>query len=438
MTDASSITHAFSPTEVHVNDGSPTGSSELCDTLAATAAARGLEGMFAELTASLATRKRWHSLFDARLMEARAALGLPLAGDSRAIPAEKQAALEAKSLEACREVGWPLVDEGKVAAGWMYLRAAVEPEEMGRRMAALAERVDVAAPGTTDDQPATDDSPDAAQADETIQEIIHVALWEGADPALGLKLLLSRNGTCNTITAYEQAVSRLPAARQRPAADLLVAHLHREVLASLVHDLHRRGIPVEPGPDASLTGVLESAGGLKDDPAVHVDVSHLQSVLRIARVCTDHVTLRRAWELASYACRLPKETVYAGEPPFENVGESSRLFYGAQLGIEVEPAIAFFRKAAVLAKVEQAGSLPGDVLVLLLWRLARPAEALHAALDRPRDDAGPSLLQATGMLPSLVEMAAASGDWRPLRKACKEHGDEITFAATLAAEHACA
>ena len=437
MTDGSSITHTFSPTEVPVNDGSPTGSSELCDKLSATAKAGGLEGMFAELTASLAARQRWHSLFDARLMAARAALGLPLTGDSRTIPAEKQAALEAKSLEACREVGWPLVDEGKVAAGWMYLRAAVEPEEMGRRMAALADQLD--RPATTSESPtATVDTPDAERADETIQEIIHVALWEGVDPALGLKLLLSRNGTCNTITAYEQAVSRLPAARQRPAADLLVAHLHREVLASLVHDLHRRGIPVEPGPDASLTGVLEAAGGLKDDPAVHVDVSHLQSVLRIARVCTDHVTLRRAWELASYACRLPKETVYAGEPPFENVGESSRLFYGAQLGIDVEAAIAFFRKAAVLSKVEQAGSLPGDVLVLLLWRLARPAEALHAALDRPRDDGGPSLLQATGMLPSLVEMAAASGDWGPLRKACKEHGDEITFAATLAAEHACA
>ena len=420
-----------------MNDGSPTGSSELCDTLAATAAARGLEEMFAELTASLAARQRWHSLFDARLMEARSALGLPLAGDSRTIPAEKQAALEAKSLEACREVGWPLVEEGKVAAGWMYLRAAVDSEEMGRRMAALAERVEGTAT-TSDAQPATDDAPDAERADETIQEIIHVALWEGADPALGLKLLLARNGTCNTITAYEQAVSRLPAARQRPAADLLVAHLHREVLASLVHDLHRRGIPVEPGPDAALTGVLEAAGGLNDDPAVHVDVSHLQSVQRIARVCTDPVTLRRAWELACYACRLPKDSVYPGEPPFENVGAASRLFYGAQLGIEIEGAIAFFRKAAVLAKVEQTGSLPGDVLVLLLWRLARPAEALHAALDRPRDDAGPSLLQATGMLPSLVDMAAASGDFGPLRKACKEHGDEITFAATLAAERASA
>jgi hypothetical protein len=40
------------------------------------------------------------------------------------------------------------------------------------------------------------------------------------------------------------------------------------------------------------------------------------------------------------------------------------------------------------------------------------------------------------MLPSLVEMAAASGDFGPLRKACREQGDEITFAATLAAERA--
>ena len=413
-----------------MNDSGPERSSERCDALQATAASRGLDAMFSELADSLAARKRWHSLFDARLMQARAALGLPLAGDSRSIPPEKQAALEARSLAACREVGWPLVEEGKVAAGWMYLRAAAEPEEVGQRLAALADRLAATAAGDA----AAD--PDAQRADETLQEIIHVGLWEGADPALGLKLLLARNGTCNTITAYEQAVSRLPAVRQRPAADLLVAHLHREVVASLVHDLHRRGIPVEPEPDAGIPGVLEAVGGMKDDPAVHVDVSHLQSVLRIARVCTDPVALRRAWELATYACRLPRETVYPGEPPFEDVGESSRLFYGAQLGIGVDEAVAFFRKAAVMAKVEQAGSLPGDVLIVLLWRLGRAAEALHAALDRPRDEAGASLMQATGMLPSLVEMATVAGDWKTLRNACKEHDDEITFAATLAAEHA--
>ena len=371
----------------------PDPSSSLCDHLALTAQSQGLGAMFESLALSLKERRRWHSLFDARLMQARAELGLPLTGESRAADAAKQAALEERSLEACREVGWPLIAEGKVAAGWMYLRAAAEPEQMSAKLAELvaaskAQPDPIAGNGDTE---STDDS------DVTIQEIIHVALWEGVDPALGLQLLLERNGTCNTITAYEQAVSRLPAARQRPAANLLVAHLHREVLASLVHDLHRRGIPVEPGADGTITGVLEAVGGLQDDPGVHVDVSHLQSVLRTARVCTDQTTIRRAWELASYACRLPREVVYPGEPPFEDVGESSRRFYGAQLGLEVEQAVAFFRKAAVMATVEQAGSLPGDALVLLLWRLGRPAEALHAALARPREDSsGPSMMQATG------------------------------------------
>lgn len=402
----------------------------LCDSLRALAESRGLDGMFESLAATLAAARRWHSLFDARVMQARVALGIPLVGDGRPVGADLQAALEARSLEACREVGWPLLEEGKVAAAWMYLRAAAEPDEVAERLTALAARTDADARGT----PPADEASEGSVADATVQEIIHVALWEGAAPALGLGLLLERNGTCNTITAYEQAVSRLPAARQRPAADLLVEHLHGEISASLRHDLGRRGIAVEPGRDGTIPDLLAAAGGMQGDPAVHVDVSHLHSVLRIARVCTDRESVRRAWELAVYACRLPRETVYAGEPPFEDVGEASRLFYGAQLGIDVEQAVAFFRKAAVLAKVEEAGSLPGDVLVLLLTRLSRPAEALHAALDRPRDDGHASFMQATGMLPSLVDLAAASGDFEPLRKACREHGDAITFAATLAAE----
>ena len=72
--------------------------------------------------------------------------------------------------------------------------------------------------------------------------------------------------------------------------------------------------------------------------------------------------------------------------------------------------------------------------VVLLWRLGRAAEALHAAVERPVGDGMPSTMQAAGMLPSLVELAAAAGDFEPLRRACREKGDEITFAATLAAE----
>ncbi|NBX29661.1 hypothetical protein EBR04_04305, partial [bacterium] len=253
--------------------------------------------------------------------------------------------------------------------------------------------------------------------------------------ALGIELVIRTQGTCNSITAYEQAVSRLPAARQQPAAAVLVDHLHREVATNLATDLERRGIPVPAGHDAepSIVALLDAAGGLKNDPSVHIDVSHLQSVLRNARVCTAEPTIRRAWELACYGCRLPEEVTYPGEPPFENVAEASRLFYGAQLGLEVAAAIVFFRAEALKARIEESGTLPTDTLVVLLWRLGRPAEALHAALERPAGDGMPSAMQAAGMLPSLVELAAAAGDFEPLRRACREKGDEITFAATLAA-----
>jgi hypothetical protein len=177
---------------------------------------------------------------------------------------------------------------------------------------------------------------------------------------------------------------------------------------------------------------LREVGGA-DDASIHVDVSHLQSVLRIARVCTDPEVIREAWELACYACRLPAEMVYPGEPPFENVGESSRQFFGPLLGHDVDRAVGFFRRAAARARIEESGTLPADTLVLLLTRLGRPTEALHAALERPAEGPMPSAMLASGMLPSLVELAAAADSWDALLTACQTRGDEITYAATLAA-----
>ena len=102
--------------------------TDLFDTLAAEAG-RGPAELFATLAASLIERRRWHALFDLRLLEARAAFGLPLTGDLGAVDAVTREHLDERSLAACREVGWPLLEEGSVAAGWMYLRAAAEPTE---------------------------------------------------------------------------------------------------------------------------------------------------------------------------------------------------------------------------------------------------------------------------------------------------------------------
>lgn len=402
------------------------------DALAEACTAAGPEAMLETLAASLTRRGRWHALFDLRMVQARRALGLPLIGETGPLDEPARDTLDDLSLAACREVGWPLLEAGQVAAAWMYLRAAATPADVARKLATLAEGL-LAAPGVFDDE----------DASARLQEIVHVSLWEGVDPALGISLVLRTQGTCNAITAYEQAVSRLPARRQEAAAGVLVRHLHREVAAALTADLADRGATVVNADAATpampaipsmlpLLERLREVGGV-DDASIHVDVSHLQSVLRIARVCTDPDVIREAWELACYACRLPAEMVYPGEPPFENVGESSRQFFGPLLGHDVDRAVGFFRRAAARARIEESGTLPADTLVLLLTRLGRPTEALHAALERPAEGPMPSAMLASGMLPSLVELAAAADSWDALLTACQTRGDEITYAATLAA-----
>ena len=103
-----------------------------------TCADAGPEAMLEALAASLAERRRWHALFDARLMQARVAVGLPPVGSPGDIPAGVRERFDERSLAACREVGWSLLDEGQVAAAWMYLRAVADPAEVSAKLEPLA------------------------------------------------------------------------------------------------------------------------------------------------------------------------------------------------------------------------------------------------------------------------------------------------------------
>jgi hypothetical protein len=395
------------------------------DGLERSCAARGPDAMCVELAASLAARGRWHAVFDLRTVQARLSLGLPATGPIDIADEAIRAKLDDLTLAACREAGWPLLAAGQVAAAWMYLRAAASPGEVADRLAPVAAEATVA----------MRERPEDEEAARLVEEILGVTLWDSADPALGIRIVIETQGTCNAITAYEQGVSRLPASRQEPAAARLVAHLHHEIVQALAEDLLARGIDSSGLiiAEMPLVALLEAAGGMVGDPSIHVDVSHLQSVLRIARVCSDAATLRRCYEMAVYGCRLPEEVTYPGESPFENVAEASRYFFGAQVGRDVAEAVGYFRRQAATADPDVAGSLPLDTLVLLLVRVGRTAEALHEAVNRTREGSPPSTLQAAGLLPSLVELARESGQWAMLLDACRRHGDEVTFAATLAA-----
>jgi hypothetical protein len=401
----------------------------LFDQLSSTASHQGIPAMLAALGDELTRERRWHALFDLRLIQARLAEGLPVVGDAGGLPTEVRDAFEERSRQACLEVGWPLLDDGQVAAAWMYLRASAELDEVATRLEQVAATLD----SRTDDE----------DARRLLEELMHVALWEAVNPPLGLKLLLAHNGTCNTITAYDQSVSRLPPARQAPAARVLVDHLTSELIANLQSDLSRRGIDTT-GID-TLPSLLAIAGDPSQPLGPHVDVSHLHSVLRFARVCSDAETLAKSLELARYADRLPEELRYPGDGPFTELAKASRLFFAGCLGEEVEAATAFFsEKAGITAGSEgrehatargPLEQLAVEYLIVLLARGGRQVEALHIALaSLPR---GGEQAATTGLVPPVVELAAAAeaitpGSMQQLLDACRERADAVTFAQALA------
>lgn len=409
----------------HVNTPLP---PALFDQLSQTASEQGVPAMLAALADELTRERRWHALFDLRLIEARLAEGLPVVGDAGPLSAAVRDAFEERSRQACLEVGWPLLEEGQVAAAWMYLRASAEPEEVASRLEMVAASLE----GSDDDE-----------ARRLIEELVHVALWEAVNPPLGLRLLLAHNGTCNTVTAYDQSVSRLPPVRQAPAAGVLVEHLTEELIANLTHDLIRRGIEVT-GID-TLPGLLAAAGDESQPLGPHVDVSHLHSVLRFARACTDRVMLQKSLDLAIYADRLPQELRYPGDGPFTNMAPASRHFFAGCLGESVDAAAAYFRDKAGLAQDQPGDAATGsrgpleqlavEYLIVLFARGGQPEAALDVALAHlPR---GGEQAATTGLVPPVVELAAQAEARRPgslqqLLDACRDRADAVTFAQALA------
>ena len=408
---------------------------ELADTtllaaeLTATLEEYGTDAMFQKLENSLRHSGRWHSLFDVQLLRARASLKLPLAGPLTNTDDIAKKTLDEKTIAACRDVGWKLFEEGQISSGWMYLRASVETHEIVKRLGHIATRL------LEQDESASND-----EEYQPLQEIIQLALWENLDPALGIRVMLAAQGTCNAVTAYEQSIAGLPPAQQEPAASIMVRHLHDEIFENLGRDLAERKLI---GPalindikarQGTISNLLEAAGGLSDEGSIHVDASHLQAVLRFARICTDEHDIQLAHALACYACRLPTDFQYPGETPFTHFGEASRLFYSAQLGEEKDQAIAFFRQEAEEANEYEAPAA-WDVLAVLAARINRPAEALDAILARPTETAHTQNSSIAATLPPLIELSHKAAGGEKLRAACLERTDIITYAASLARDY---
>jgi hypothetical protein len=358
-----------------------------------------------QLIAHLQQQGLYHELFEALKMRMRMSLGLPAAQADRQEKFDEatELALERGLIEACRTVGELFMQQGKIREGWMYLRP------VGDREVAAAALASVEA------------------TDENVDQLLEVLLHEGVDIARGFRLVLERMGTCNSITMFESTLAARPRADQQIAARLLVEHVHRELLENLRRDIAKRE-GSEP-PTATLNELLQSRGDMLRDGSYHLDTSHIGSTVRFARVLDDAPHLRLALDLAHYGRRLHPQYQYPGEEPFLDLYPASIAFFQALLGEQVDAGIRYFTHKADTVDQQQFGTVAIEVLIDLLSRCGRHAEALQAYAKRI-----PAGSRIIGIAPTLLQLSQRLGEYAPMLEICKQRDDLLGYAAAILQE----
>jgi hypothetical protein len=365
----------------------------------------GEQAVFDRLSAELKEQKKLHELFDVLLMRARHGLGLPVTLSTPIDDLEEpvRTQLEDAYLAGCREVGSLLLDEGRLREAWMYLRPVGDKKLVAAALAKIE-------PG-----------------DDNLQDLIEIGLHEGVAPALGYGLVLKHYGTCNAITTFEGAVLARPKADQQLCAALLLKHLHAELTANVRADIARQA-GSEPK-ETSLHDLVVERDWLFAENNYHTDTTHLAATVRFARVLEDPALVALAYDLTEYGRRLSSQFQFAGEEPFAEVYPAHGLFFAAQLGRQVDEALAYFRKRAEEVDIYEQGAGAAEVYVALLARLKRYDEAIAASIQFL-----PPGTRTSGFAPNLLELSRLAGNYGPLMEVCRERGDLVSFAAGLLAK----
>lgn len=362
----------------------------------------GIPAALEALCEQLQSDKKYHELFDARLMQCRQRVGAPLARDASLddLPEKTRDQVEEGYVEACREVGNLLLEEGDFRQAWMYLRPAGEESRMKEVLAKTE------------------------PTDENLEQIVELTLHEGLDPERGFAIVLDHYGICNAITTYDTAMySRQPAEKQI-AVGQLIRRLHTELTESVRRDVRGEDADAttESGPTETLKEMVESCRDSFTEYTYHVDISHLSSIIRMARIVEDPDDLRLALDLTEYGKCLHESLCPPGDAPFEDAYGTHGLFFACQLGEQVDTALEFFRDRAHSCNVYEEGSAMVEVYVALLARLDRVDEALAVTLELL-----PHGTPTTGFAPSLIELSRRGGDYQQLLAECRERGDLLGF-----------
>lgn len=359
------------------------------------------------LVESLRAENDYHKLFDALMLKQKFEMGLPLVQPTSFddVPADQQETFEKVYVDAAREVAGLFLEQDNLPQAWLYLKTIREPESIRAALDAV-------------DMKELEDP-------ERTEELIRIALYEGAHPVKGLEFMLRTHGTCNTITAVDQHAQQMSGEDRRQSAGLLVRELYRDLSHTLRREVEQKGIDESPG--ESLRELMDNRDWLFEQGNYHIDVSHLNSVVRFARFLdSSDSELSLAMELSEYGSQLAEQFQYPADPPFDDFYPAHRRYFQVLLDEDRDEALAFFRQRLDSAEADDK-PLIAYVTVDLLARLGQLDDAREMAGEHLKDiDEGGGL--------SFAELCRRTGHIDSLRQLARDRGDLVGYTAALLEE----
>jgi hypothetical protein len=361
---------------------------------------------FDQLAERFRRDKQYRLLFEARLMQKRLELGLPLISSGRIgdVPKDLQEAYQDGYVHAAREVGELMLADGNIPHAWPYFRAI---GDTGPIVQAL-DTLEVPDPNTP-------------EAHEALAATIHIAFQEGVHSRKGFELVLKHYGLCRAITMFAGYAER---EGRHESLRLLVRSLHGELVENLKRAIaNAEGVAPE---SHSVTALIEGREWLFANSAQHTDSSHISPVLKFSAELDDEDTLRLAVEIADYGRHLDPMFQYPDEPPFENTYKDHGVYLKALAGEDVDVAVRHFEEKAAGSDPDRDGSRPAEVLVELLIRLSRYDDAIKAFRRYLREVAPEDL-----SCPSLLQLCQMAGDFDQLKEVAKQQRDPLSYLAAI-------
>ncbi len=235
------------------------------------------------------------------------------------------------------------------------------------------------------------------------------------------------HGTRSTITSFDQSLPNLKPEQRAECARLMVRHLYADLADNVRRHVEQR-ISMLP-PDASPRELIAGRDWLFEGSNYHIDVSHLNSVVRFARsIDAPAKELDLALQLAEYGTKLDPQLRYPGDPPFDDFYPAHVQFFRVLLDRNRDEALRYFQE-----KLDQRAGRAGQADPGL--RAGRSPDP--AAGRRPkRSTWRPATSTRVGddARFSFADLCREAGRLDVLQSVAREQNDAVTFLGALLSE----